>query len=115
MIETIKKAIEQGINNAALVGLLEGEVVSSSPLKVKLKKNAKLVIPKELLVVPESLTNRTINCSVSASYVSTSTEDFSNVSSNSVNITINNALKIGDKVMLISFEGKQKYFILDRI
>lgn len=115
MIEIIKKAVEQGIKNAALVGLLEGEVISSSPLKIRLKKNVKLIIPKELLVVPEYLTNRTINCNVSASYISTATEEFNNVSSNDVSITINNALKIGDKVMLISFEGGQKYFILDRI
>lgn len=115
MIEIIKKAVQQGIDGAALPGLMEGEVVSSSPLKIRIKRNSKLVIPRELLVVPENLTNRTIKASISASYVSTSSENFSNFNANNASITINNALKTGDKVMLISFEGGQKYYILDRI
>lgn len=115
MIEIIKKVVQQGIDGAALPGLMEGEVISSSPLKIRIKRNSKLVIPRELLVVPENLTNRTIKASISASYVSTSSENFSNFNTNSASITINNALKTGDKVMLISFEGGQKYYILDRI
>ena len=39
MIEIIKKVVQQGIEGSSLTSLMEGEVVSSSPLKVKIKKN----------------------------------------------------------------------------
>ena len=115
MIEIIKKVVQQGIEGSSLTSLMEGEVVSSSPLKVKIKKNSKLIIPSELLVVPENLKDRTIKVSLSSLYVSTSSENFNNFNANNASMTINNSLKTGDKVMLISFEGGQKYYILDRI
>ena len=115
MIEIIKKVVQQGIEGSSLTSLMEGEVVSSSPLKVKIKKNSKLIIPSELLVVPENLKDRTIKVSLSSPYVSTSSENFNNFNANNASMTINNSLKTGDKVMLISFEGGQKYYILDRI
>jgi len=116
MIDIIQKAIKQGIMNAGLVGVMEGDVVSAPPnLKIKLKNNSKLVIPKELLVVPEHLTTHSKICDISCSNVSTSLENFSNFNANGASVTFKNALKSGDKVMLISFEGGQRFYIMDRI
>jgi hypothetical protein len=104
MIEVIQKAIKQGIDNAGLVGVMEGEVVSAPPnLKVRLKNNSKLIISKELLVVPQKLTDYTMQCSIM-----TDTEEITS-------ITLKNNLKIGDKIMLVSFEGGQRFYILDKI
>lgn len=116
MIEVIMKAIKQAMDNANLTSLSEGEVVSAPPnLKIRLKKNSKLTIPKELLVVPEHLTNHSKICDISCSSVSTSSESFSNFNAYGASVTFKNSLKIGDRVMLVSFEGGQRFYILDRI
>lgn len=137
MIEIIQKAIKQGIDNAGLVGVMEGEVVSAPPnLKIKLKNNSKLIIPKELLVVPQKLTDYTLQCSIAVdSAVATSSSisgiaqsneylpstitsgavSLNNFNTEGGEITIKNSLKSGDKVMLVSFEGGQRFYILDRI
>ena len=123
MIEIIQKAIKQGIDNAGLGGIMEGEVISAPPnLKVKVKNNSKLAIPKELLVVPQKLTDYTLQCFInvdsleaSSSSITLGAVSLNNINTAGADITIKNSLKIGDKVMLVSFEGGQRFYILDRI
>ncbi|KGK88045.1 DUF2577 domain-containing protein [Clostridium sp. HMP27] len=116
MIETIMKAVKQTMDNANLMNLAEGEVISAPPdLKIRLKKNLKLVIPKELLVVPEHLTDYSKICDIHCKTVYTDSETFNNFSASDASIKIKNSLKNGDRVMLVCFEGGQRFYILDRI
>ena len=101
LIALIKEAAMNAVDNAQMCDLRFGEVVSISPLKVRVTNN--LTIPSSLLIVPERLTNHTVTANVSCEYGGTKT------------MTIYGALKIGDKVALLRKQGGQSYFILDRI
>ena len=120
LIGIVKQAALDAIENAQMCDLRYGEVVSTSPLKVKVTNQ--LIIPSSLLVVPEHLTKREV-----VVYLDWNTESQSGGSGESsfaehnhlVNGTktmlIDNELKVGDKVALLRKQGGQSYFILDRI
>lgn len=98
LLNIVKLACNDMMDNAQLCDLRYGKVVSTSPLKVQITNQ--LTIPSSLLVVPKQLTNRSVNITIDGE---------------SKTITINNALKTGDKVALLRKHGGQSYFILDRI
>lgn len=100
LIDIIKRTTLGVMSNEQLCDLRYGTVVDASPLKIQVT-NA-LILPSSVLVVPERLTNYTVSIK-------------DNVSFETKTITINNALKVGDKVALLRKHGGQSYFILDRI
>ena len=128
LVEVIKRASMDAMENNQMSDLRYGTVVSISPLKVQIT-NA-FTLPASLLVVPEKLTDYTVK--VSMDWVTESVGDHSHscpeggtssngghnhkvTSSESKTITIHNALKVGDKVALLRKTGGQSYYILDRI
>ena len=98
IINIIKKAALDAVENSQVCDIRYGEVISISPLKVKVTNQ--MILPQAVLVIPEHLTNHTVEVTVD---------------SDTKTITINNALKIGDKIALLRKHGGQSYFILDRI
>lgn len=98
LIQIIKQAALDAVENSQVCDLRYGEIVSVSPLRVKITNQ--LVIPSSLLIVPQNLTNHNVNVVID---------------SETKTMTINNALKLGDKVALLRKQGGQSYFILDRI
>ena len=102
LVGAVKRAALDAMENAQLCDLRYGTVVDTSPLKVKV--TSQFTIPSSLLIVPEHLTKHTVSVTV----------DWGEVSGTK-KMTINNALKVGDKVALVRKQGGQSYFILDRI
>ena len=135
LIEIMKQASLDAMNNSQMCDLRYGTVVSTSPLKVKITNL--MTIPSSLLVVPNHLTDYKVDCtithpSLSASGTTESSTELANeeapmsqhthtfnVTSDEQQsrstVTIHNALKTGDKVALLRKQGGQSYFILDRI
>lgn len=135
IIQIVKTAAMDAVNNAQQCDLRYGKVISTSPLRVQVTNQ--FTIPSSLLVVPEHLTNHQVQCTVSQPGESTSgktlvsktlenetdpiknhTHEFtieSDGGTSTMMITVNNALKVGDKVALLRKQGGQSYFILDRI
>lgn len=111
LIEIIKRSAIDAVDNAQMCDLRFGKVVSTSPLKVQITNQ--FTIPSSLLIVPERLTNHTV--SVKMNWSTDSKENHSHVIDGTKTLTINNALKVGDKVALLRKQGGQSYFILDRI
>lgn len=103
IIDIVKRAAIDVMENSQLTDIRLGEVTNISPLSVKLTHQ--LTIPSSVLIVPEHLTDRTIKITVH-------NEDGTDENKE---ITIRNALVIGDKVALLRKHGGQLYFILDRI
>lgn len=103
LIDIIKRAALDVMDNSQMSDIRLGEVTSVSPLAVKLTHQ--LTVPSSILVVPEHLTDRTIKITVH-------NEDGTDENKE---ITIRNALVIGDRVALLRKQGGQLYFILDRI
>ena len=98
LVGAVKKAALDAIENAQMCDLRYGTVVSISPLKVKV--TSQFTIPSSLLIVPKHLTNHKVSATIEGE---------------TKTITLNCALKIGDKVALLRKQGGQSYFILDRI
>lgn len=100
ILQIVKQAAWETINNAQMCDLRYGTVVGVSPLKVQITNQ--FTIPASLLIVPKHLTNYEI--------------DVTDKSTNEKKtIIIHDALKVGDKVALLRQQGGQSYFILDRI
>ena len=120
LVEVMKKASMDAMDNAQMCDLRFGTVVSTSPLKVQITNQ--FTLPSSLLIVPQHLTNYSV-----AVAVNWNTEDTSGGSgedsfashnhgvAGTKTMAIYNALKVGDKVALLRKTGGQSYFILDRI
>lgn len=99
--ELLGKKMKEVIRNQ--VNFIEGNVISTSPLKIEVIGNSQWVIPRSLIILPKTLTDYTLKV------------DFTVGGSKVENIKIYNSLQVGDKVMMIAFNLMQRYYILDRI
>lgn len=143
MIEIMKMAAMDAIENGKPCDVRVGTVTSVSPLKIKI--NDELILPESVLIVPEHLTDYTVG--VSFNWDTHTVSNHSHSYSGSVNsggdpahghsfsgntkeagshkhtlssdgdksITIHNALQLGDMVSLIRTQGGKQYYILDRV
>ena len=105
-------------------GILQGKVISTSPLKIQAVNDKKLIIGALLLIVPKHLTDYTAEVDISigggALTAATDTGDahYHNEKSFSLKegtLTVRNALKTGDNVHLLSLNNGKKYYVLDRV
>lgn len=146
MIEIIKKAALDVIAESNPVSLTEAEVTKAPPdLEIKLASNDKLRIPKQLIVVSESLCKHKKNITLrnsenlaskirlkSSSVTTNMTAEGTGPHTHTINeLQIDNIqndfdfsqvelefldeLKVGEKVLVIRFQGGQKFYIVDRV
>lgn len=107
LLDAIKIA-SRNVNEASKpVELTSGQVVSVSPLAVKIDQ--KLTIPEKLLVLTDAA--RDYQTEMTLAGLTDSRGD--SVSGRSI-ITIHNALKAGEAVLLLRMQGGQKYMIIGR-
>lgn len=106
LIDIMKRASMGAMDASKLCDLRYGTVVSTKPLKVRVTNQ--FVLTEAMLVVPKHLTNYTVN--VTANF-----ELPAPTSGTTHKLTINNALRTGDKVALLRQTGGQSYFVLDKI
>ena len=111
LIDIVKRASLEAMDNAQMADLRYGKVINVSPLKVKITDQ--FILPESLLVVPEHLTNYKVN--ITTDWETNPTENHKHNITGTKTITINNALKVGDNLALLRQQGGQGYFILDRI
>ena len=120
MSGAVKLAAQQMMDNGKMCDLTFGNVTSVSPLKVQITNV--LTLPQSVLIVPEHLTDYTVDVTVDwvTDNKSGGEEQEAFASHNhsidgTKKIKVHNALKVGDKVALIRKTGGQSYYILDRI
>ena len=80
--------------------MIQGTVISTSPLRIQMVNDAKLVITETSAILPQHLTDYTVACVIDGA---------------SSSVKICNALKAGDTVHLLSLQGGKKYYVLDRV
>ncbi|MBR5582987.1 MAG: DUF2577 domain-containing protein [Lachnospiraceae bacterium] len=98
----IKRAALDAVKSQHPVSICFGNVTSVSPLKITVEQ--KLTLGKAQLILTRNVTDYKINMTANWSYETGKKE-----------ITVHNALKIGDEVILIKQQGGQKYLVLDRV
>lgn len=115
------KQLIQGMTGGE-VSVIQGKVISASPLKVQAVNDEKLTIFQNSLFVPRHLTDYQTEVTVSwetedkgggsgeASY-----ETHRHQIAGRKKIIVHNALKAGETVHLLSLNHGKQYYILDRI
>ncbi|MCY7500687.1 DUF2577 family protein [Bacillus pumilus] len=84
--EAIKRLAVNAVDAQSPTELILGDVVSVSPLSIRLNENDKLIIPEDLLIWPARLDEG---------------ED--------------DELEEGDSVMVLAMSGGQTFYILDKV
>ena len=95
----MKQMAIDAVNAQVLANVTYGTVIQTNPLKVQI--DAKLILDEVHLEVVQSLSDYTIEM-----------ESPSNVRQQ---FTVYNALKNGDKVAMIRFQGGRRYLVVDRV
>lgn len=107
LVGAIKKAAQQAGDAAKPVSIEFGTVISTSPLQVQVDQ--KMPLGSAQLVLSRHVTNYSTTCTVNWN-----TSDGASVTGAKA-ITINNALAVGDRVILVRQQEGQKYLIFDRM
>ncbi|WP_153732526.1 DUF2577 family protein [Sporosarcina obsidiansis] len=140
MLDIMKRAALKGMLASGPVELMEAVVTQAPPdLKIVLKSDSKLPIPKEIIIVAEHLTRHTRIVSLNYEYpkswekISDIGDEAKETISSRTNIgsapsvpyeqyemkyariTFEDVLKEGDEVLVTSLQGGQIYYIADRV
>lgn len=107
IVKLLKKSSIDAVNSKNPVNIVNGEVTSSKPLKVKI--NSKLILDEEDILLTKHLTDYKTELDISFSF--TSHTETHNVKTKA-DVIVKNSLKINDKIVLISYPGGQKYIII---
>lgn len=120
LVKVMKKASQEANENSKPSDFCFGQVISTSPLRISI--NQKLILSTAQLILSRNVTDYKIK--VSVDWV---TENKSGGSGDSAfsshnhsvkgkkEITIHNALAVGEQVILLKQKGGQKYLVLDRM
>lgn len=119
IIEIVKVAAMEAIANSKPCELKTGTVISVKPLRIRVSND--LTLPEAVLIVPQRLTDYTIEISGKSANVfsvegnTLFIQDGDSADESTETITVHNSLKIGDNVILIRNQGGKSYYIADRI
>lgn len=101
LIETIKKVAVEAV---PVPKHIVARVIQTNPYQFQIEGNAKWIIPQSLVIFPQRLTKYT------------PVAQLTKVGMNVINILyIDGSLKVGDRVIMVSYEYDQKYIILDKV
>ena len=98
LLNAIKKAALDAVNASQPSDFCFGKVTNVSPLKISIEQKMTLGVAQ--LVLTRNVTDFKTTISVD---------------SETKEITIHNALQVGDEVVLIKQKGGQKYLVWDRV
>lgn len=119
--KTSLKGLIQGFSGEG-VQVVQGTVTQTGPLKIQVVNDDKLTISENITYVPWHLTDYETEVTVEWE-----TEDASGGSGEAAyaahrhdivgrkKIIVHNALVVGDKVHLLTFNHGKQYFVLDRV
>lgn len=130
MLESIKKAALETVENSKPSGVYYGTVISASPLKINVEQ--KMVLEKAQLVLSRNVTEHNIEMTVQHlteyetahthaiqdTYTgggSSSPTSHRHAYSGRKTFIVHNGLVVGDKVILLREQGGQKFVVWDRV
>jgi len=119
-LKTMKNVTTDTIESSKPVNIAFGKVINQSPLQINVDQKMTLGELQLILTrnVTDYVTNVTINWNTANTSGGSGEGSFAS-HSHSLNgtkqVTINNALKVGENVVLLRVQGGQKYLVLDRL
>lgn len=119
-LKVIKKATTDAVNASKPANVVFGKVMSTSPLKIKIDQ--KLILSSAQLVLTRNVTNYRLSVTMnhttnakSGGSGDSSFESHSHDVTGNKTMTVNNALSVGEEVIMMQVSGGQKYVVIDRI
>lgn len=124
LVELIKQAAVDAVDNNKPCDLRYGTVVSEKPVSIRITNQ--LTLPSAVLIIPQHLTDYEIDITTAgygwetdskaggsgdAEYESHNHE----INQTKRTVKVHGALKSGEKVVLIRQAGGQFYFVVDRL
>ena len=124
LIDIMKRAATEAVENGKPCDLRYGMVISESPLKIQI--TPQFILPESVLIVPQHLTDYEIEITTTGygwitehksggageSAFSSHNHD---IKQEKRKLKVHGELKSGDKVVLIRQHGGQYYFVADRL
>lgn len=119
LANSLKNFIHSQIEAERLTGVLIGTVTNENDLEVTVD-NTQIPLRSAHLIVPEQFKRYTLpivggELNSNATILGCLGGGPHNESGISGTLTVDNRLKTGDKVILLSFQQEQKYLIIDRV
>lgn len=113
LLEAIKRAACGAIEDAQPVAIMYGQVISESPLKILIEQ--RLTLTESQLILTRNVTD--FDLDVTADWTSAAAGDptHTHALKGKRTLTVHNALKAGDVVLLLREHGGQRFVILDRM
>lgn len=124
LLTAIKKAAIDAAESTKPVNVFFGKVVSTNPLQINVEQ--KMILGNAQLVLSRNVTD--FKMSISAGNIknyyytgdkesgSTATVNPSHLHAvGKIQVTVHNALAVGEEVILIRQQGGQKYIVIDRL
>jgi len=103
--------------------IIQGRVVSASPLKIQAINDDKLILTENIICLPRHLSTykTTVDISLGSGAINSvtgsdngHTHSLVTYAITGASMTVYNGLKAGDTVYILSFNHRKKYYILDR-
>ena len=94
--------------------LLRGIVISAAPVQIKAENDEKLILC-DTLRIPRYLTNHTVTVSIPNSGEHSQYTGNGAHSHTNVQMSVNNALKVGDVVYMLALGGGKQYLVIDKV
>lgn len=113
---TLKQLVKETMDTFDLSDVISGTVTKINPLEVKL--DAKLTLEEDFLILTNNVKDYTVDITVEdwqTEPEGSSEYRHSHKLKGKKKITVHNALKVGDEVIMLQQKGGQMYVILDKI
>lgn len=99
LIQIIKKAAVDAVEASNPAKLMYGTVTAVSPLAIKIDQ--RFTVTEAFLILTKNVRDYKVKMSVNGG----AEQEY----------TVKNALKVGDKVILLREQGGQKYIVMDKV
>ena len=126
LLTAIRQAAITAVEETGPIETIAGKVISIAPLQIQIDQ--KLILSPAQLILTRNVTDYTLEITVNhETENATHSHDLSGVSGNVVanehrhaysgkkEFLVHNALKIGERVLLIATKGGQSFIVIDRL
>ena len=113
---TLKQLVKETMDTFDLSDVISGTVTKINPLEVKI--DPKLTLEEAFLILTNNVRDYTVDITVEdwqTENYGSSEYRHNHVEKRKKKITVHNALKVGDEVIMLQQKGGQMYVVLDKI
>ena len=113
---TLKQLVKETMDTFDLSDVISGTVTKINPLEVKI--DPKLTLEEDFLILTNNVKDYTVDITVEdwqTEFYGSSEYRHNHAVKGKKKITVHNALKVGDEVIMLQQKGGQMYVILDKI